>query len=512
MNQLNPLGVDDLIRELGAGRAMVNFMLDRFSSLFSPYLTHGDHQYVPGILPKLIRIRDMLSSGMLPTQIEALLEIENKNAPDISRDKREDKSDNGDIRMNREALSFIQDMVKDIRGQQERIAAAHEKRAEAEERKAVAIEKRADAEEKKAAAMNNIAAALQEMNQLRAVDAHAMEIAGQAAHALILDSNHSEQPVLDPPAARAIHKNSHDAVENHLEDLGTALDADQTDVETRKDTDITIGKPLVEKGKADGLSDDGSREPVSLTDIDDLSLLVDNPVVSHDDIDDLFTLVDTGPDSQAIDVEDLDALSELELLDENPPPLDLDDLSLLLDAPSPSHEASDTMDDLTQLVATPESGAPLDDLSARIDKSAIENQELPTPDISLAKDETSKPMDDLWMLVNADDDDRTQNGEDQHARLDESLDNLSALIDPETPVKHAEPDLPSLRPDITPQEDLSKYKSAVMKIIIELKSKGLSAKETTDKLNKDGVATLSGKPSWAENAILKIYGFIDSAS
>ena len=51
-----------------------------------------------------------------------------------------------------------------------------------------------------------------------------------------------------------------------------------------------------------------------------------------------------------------------------------------------------------------------------------------------------------------------------------------------------------------------------MKIIIELKEQGLSAQQTTDRLNRDGVATLSGKPAWGLKAIEKIYGFIDSAN
>ena len=59
---------------------------------------------------------------------------------------------------------------------------------------------------------------------------------------------------------------------------------------------------------------------------------------------------------------------------------------------------------------------------------------------------------------------------------------------------------------------MARYKAAVMQIIIELKSSGMSPGETTDRLNKDEVPTLSGKPQWRESAIAKIYGFIDSAT
>ena len=90
------------------------------------------------------------------------------------------------------------------------------------------------------------------------------------------------------------------------------------------------------------------------------------------------------------------------------------------------------------------------------------------------------------------------------------MDDLSALIDP-VEENAPEPSQPSLKPDITPEQNLNAYKAAVMKIIIDLKSQGLTPRETTDRLNGDDVPTLSGKPKWAEKAISKIYGYIDSA-
>ncbi len=434
MNPSNPLDVDDLIRELGAGSTTVKFILDRFSPLLSPYRTQDDNQYAPLILPMLIRIHEMLSSGMLPTQIETIFEAEHKNSPEVSRPETKDESNNGDIWMNREALSFIQDMVKDIRGQQERIAAAHEKRADAEERKAVAIEKRADAEEKKAAAMNNIAAALQEMNQLRSFDSQSIEVAGQAAHAMIVGGSDPESPAKDTIPPTESDENNDDVIEHPQVDVETVLDAPQTDVNSHNDLNTNNVEPILNTGADEDTLTKDSLEHGSLTDIDDLSLLVDEAKVPEDEMDDLFALVDTVSGPQ-----------EMNTID------DIDDLSLLIESPSPSHNVSDTLDDLSRLIDEPEP--------------------------------------------------------------DDTLDDLSALIEPEAHVINEEAsNLPSLKPDITPQEDLAKYKSAVMKIIIDLKAQGLSAKETTDRLNKDGVATLSGKPKWAEPAILKIYGFIDSAN
>ncbi|RLB89341.1 MAG: hypothetical protein DRH26_11785 [Deltaproteobacteria bacterium] len=85
--------------------------------------------------------------------------------------------------------------------------------------------------------------------------------------------------------------------------------------------------------------------------------------------------------------------------------------------------------------------------------------------------------------------------------MDDPMDDLNALID----------DTPSLRPDITPEENLKKYKAAVMKIILGLKTQDLSAEETTRRLNQDNVQTISGKSEWSETAISQIYKFIDSA-
>jgi hypothetical protein len=103
--------------------------------------------------------------------------------------------------------------------------------------------------------------------------------------------------------------------------------------------------------------------------------------------------------------------------------------------------------------------------------------------------------------------------------LDPPLDDLSALvadIPVDAPLEEDDlsalvEDAPSLKPDITPQEDLKAYKAAVMKIILDLKTKNLSPEETTKRLNQDGVQTISGKSQWSQQAVSQIYKFIDSA-
>jgi len=479
MTLANSLSVEDLTNELQIGKATTNFILDRFSPWLDS-LSKANHEYSPDVIPLLIRIKELLSSGILPSQIEEILENDIK---DSTRPTGETESQGNDIRMNQEALSFIRDMVSDIRGHQGRIAKAHEKRAVAEERKAIAIEKRAEAEEKKADAMNNIASALQEMNQLRSADTQAMaeqsiELASHAAQALI--KNDTPISELD------------DDFEDPLAGMEELLDQEPAPLPMDEDT-------------LDEFE----------TDIDDL-VQSGEPGLSEEDIDDLSSLINTVSET-----EDLSNLLEEEI-----PLPEPDDLSLLVDDPAltdahVSHDLDDLsslieneshtetkMDDLSLLVGTDQAPEPIDepddidDLSALVDSEpkneVVESGEVPLDNLALLVDpETDKDGniassgDDLWSLVDKDEDNIP-------------MDDLSALID-QAPAE------PSLKPEITPDQDLAKYKAAVMKIIIKLKSQGLNSTETTARLNADDVPTLSGEPQWRETAIDKIYGYIDTA-
>jgi len=115
-----------------------------------------------------------------------------KSSP-INSDQKMDRNfleqPNEDIRVSKDGLTLIKSLFDDIAIQQNRVATAHEKRANAEERKAVAIEKRAEAEEKKAMAMNNIANALQEMNHHRRLDSPTREMVHTAAQVMTLETN-----------------------------------------------------------------------------------------------------------------------------------------------------------------------------------------------------------------------------------------------------------------------------------------------------------------------------------
>ena len=191
---------------------------------------------------------------------------------------------------------------------------------------------------------------------------------------------------------------------------------------------------------------------------------------------------------------------------------------------------ADSLDDLSALIeepdqSQPQSQAAMDDLSLLVGGTTENSEQVPQKDAA--------GTDDLWALLpdsNSSTRQTQASGDEQSAHTGE-MDNLSALLSDapdssggEGPVQtgtaeekikadsqNSSKETPSIKPDISPDQDKGKYKAAVMKIIIELKGQGLTAQQTTDRLNGDGVATLSGKPAWGVKAIEKIYGFIDSA-
>ena len=363
-------------------------------------------------------------------------------------------SQNEDIRLSNDGLNLLKSLFHDIGEQQKRIAIAHEKRAEVEERKADAIEKRAEAEEKKADAMNNIANALQEMNRLRADDPAARQIAHQAVSIIAADETDKENFSFE------------------LDDLSTLIQEPNDFDEI--DPDLSS---LLEE---DNIPDE----------FDNLSLLLNEIEESDNKIDDLSKLIDEAPLASAESVQ-------------------LDDLSLLLDTSSP------VADDIPKDQEQTDQPLALDDLSALIEQ---------TDEVS--KTEPSIEIDDLSKLIDdsSDSGQKAQDLDDLSLLItDDSLqmDDLSKLIDdPETIEESSlgkdepenEPkDTPAIKIDISPEEDLEKYKAAVMKIIIELKNDGLDVEETTNRLNKNKIKTLSGKPEWGQKAISQIYKFIESA-
>lgn len=199
---------------------------------------------------------------------------------------------------------------------------------------------------------------------------------------------------------------------------------------------------------------------------DDLTQLLDTPLPCSKDLDDLADLIDSASSDQP---------------DKN----NLDDLTLLMDAPRETDTAKD-MDDLGALITDePEKESPvdLDDLSLLVQSSGADD------------------LDDLSLLIPGENE-MKDNPTGHTDKNDAPLDDLAALVNTE----------PSLKPDISRDQDLEKYKAAVMKIIMSLKSRGVGPEESARRLNQDKVETISGKPQWTVKAISQIYSFIDAAS
>ncbi len=455
MTREKPLSIMEITQELNLGIATIKFILKRFSPWLPFERANGLQNYSPKLIPLLIKIKESLEAGMLPSEIDQELKTSKQANSDTMTDKyfMENPNENW---VSKDGLSLIKSLFDDIAVHQNRVATAHEKRAEAEERKASAIEKRAEAEEKKAMAMNNIANALQEMNQHRINDSQTREVALQAAQVLAVDETKQDtSPELNDPGQQDTVFNSPPSF-----DLLEASEIDMDDLSDLIEDDMLLDDPLVDVQNISGIIK-----------TDDLYALIDQDKIQP---------ADPSPMAQKKKEE----------------ALQLDDLSKLLD-PTPYQEPhQDDIDDLSELIDTVSAQGPparkLDDLSLLIDD--ISSSDTPVDNLSLlieppvTKDEAQVPVeiDNLSLLI---------------ATTQEPMDDLTAQIDV----------TPSLKPIITPEENLKEYKAAVMKIILGLKTQGLNAKESTIRLNQDGVQTISGKSKWSEKAISQIYYFIDSA-
>ena len=167
---------------------------------------------------------------------------------------------------------------------------------------------------------------------------------------------------------------------------------------------------------------------------------------------------------------------------------EIDDLSLLIEDEFQNPEGpTDNLDDLSVLIETDlqSTDIEIDDLSALVE-------------VPLESD-TNEDMDDLSGLISL---------------TEAPMDDLSILIEPvqdPPPLLSQEENSKGIRPinmDISPDDGIEKYKAAIMKVILELKTDGLSAEETTLLLNKNKIRTLSGKPEWSQKAISQIYKFM----
>ncbi len=510
MIQDKPLTIIDITHELNSGISTIKFILNRFSPWLPFEPVDGQQCYSRNTIPLLIKIKESLEAGMLPSEIDQELKTNaQKNAGtdhNTTLNPHFMEQPNEDIRVSKDGLSLIKSLFDDIAIQQSRVATAHEKRAVAEERKAIAIEKRADAEEKKAVAMNNIASALQEMNRHRLPDPQTREMARKAAQFFTQDE-------INPDMS--------------LPELGDTAQQDYSEMFDSQDPSVDL---LVESDiDVDDLND--LIEDTLLVDVENISEKhlpeeMESSLKTKLKLDDLSALIDpeipraNGPNKDETNKDEVLELDDLStLLDDPAHPDEMDDLSALIDTVS-AQAVTETMilDDLSLLIdETASQGAPqeLDNLSSLIDETASQGAPQELDNLSLLIDETAsqgapQELDNLSLLI----DETASQGTPQ------KQDNLSLLITPDSvPISQVPMDdlsaliekTPSLKPDITPEENLKKYKAAVMKTILQLKTDGVSPKEATLRLNEDGVQTISGKSKWSEIAISQIYKFIDSA-
>ena len=478
------LSASDIAKELNSGKATIKFLLKRFQKWLPFELTDGHFLYPGTCIKTVIFILENIDAGILPADIEKKLDaLSDSDSSSSSLDNIFDTfakpSQNEDIRLSNDGLVLLKSLFSDIGEQQKRIAIAHEKRAEAEERKAVAIEKRAGAEEKKAEAMNNIASALQEMNKLRVSDPETIQIAHDTATVIANDErDFQDSSEIDQNVTQT---ENHDVQPDIPVEIQPDLKIDDLSLLIKEEQEIEAVNEISNKAS---------------TETDDLSLLLDenSETIDIQTLDDLSQLIDVPSSDMEQPVQELDNLADL--IDDKAFDDDefekLDDLSLLIDSVghSKGHSKNDqnkdeqvTLDDLSKLIDEPSNKTQpvqdMDDLSQLIDAPLDTDQPVPK-------------LDDLASLIDS----------DSSGSNSPETDDLSKLIDDDTP---------EIKLDITPEEDLGKYKAAVMKIIIGLKTDGLDVEEATNRLNKNSIKTLSGKPDWSQKAISQIYKFIESA-
>ena len=215
----------------------------------------------------------------------------------------------------------------------------------------------------------------------------------------------------------------------------------------------------------------------------------------HSDIDDLSLLVDIDADEKEIGHKS-PAISTDVPFQENHD--GLDDLSLLIDPDDVN--SSETSDKDTKDIHDD-----LDDLSILLDEK--EKTKSGKTEKDETGNETGKNIDDLSLLIDDTPDDLSLLIDEKEKKDQNNMDNLALLIEDET-----EEIQDDLKPSVTLEENFDQYKSEIINSIIKLKKEGLSVEDTTQRLNKAGVKTLSGKSRWGIKTIAKIYKFIESVT
>ncbi len=469
----------EIARELHTGIAVTRFLLNRFETFLPTETSSGRKQYPITSIELLVRIKQALEKGQSPGQIEktiaAIIEKEQNSTPanntELSSNENDEDANSQKESVGLAQADWLKDLLADLGEQQKRLAIAQEKRVQAEERKAAAIEKRAIAEEQKAIAMGNIASALQELTALgaAAADPQISQIACQTAQIFPMEEDLDMDITIPQPTAT-------NPSQEDSQDLSLLLD----DAFPKSVSNEMPPMAILDDPNASLESNEGDLN--YLSDLDDLNDLIDTvaeelpELETPSDMDDLASLLapaePTDPEGSDADSTKTDAA-------------DLDNLSALIDEdPAEKNQAP-----VSQTQA-------LDNLSLLLEEDERSQSEEPTP---VPESQSHEQLDDLSLLLESEN--LAAEAPADAVAMNKNIDDLSLLVDPE----------PSLKPAITPQEDLEAYKAAIIDIIIKQKTDGQTPEETAERMNKDEVQTLSGKPKWSVKAVEQIYKFIDAA-
>lgn len=332
------MNVSELAKELDISEMKLEFWLKRFSRWLPCADEKEQKLYSAETLSRLLFIAERINAGIIPSKIENDLKKEFNHTLDenIRHENLEidSKKTVGDGLSNRESINLLESLIETIGASQERIAKAHEKRAEVEERKAKAIEKRAEAEEKKALAMNNIANALQNMKHEVWPGKEGNQIAGETAGAIALDESSCKEPYVN------------EDLNHHLDNLSDLIDTDD-----HGDHNAVAMEPHAEKTDTAESTNDNPAELNATESMDDLSALIDTDKDS--DIDDLSALIDTDDSSEvgADDTAESDSISIQIDISTDSTGDDTADVSSPDDAhPAADTEDNETLDDLSMLI------------------------------------------------------------------------------------------------------------------------------------------------------------------
>lgn len=290
MIQEKSLSIPDLARELDLGIATTKFILKRFSSRFPFENKGGDPYYSRKTIPLLIQIKEGLDSGRLPSEIEQDLQDETLSDPmqDLDGSFQKIPPEHPAIGNENEGLSLIRSFFSEFKEVQQQMALS----------------------------LNHIAKSLEEMNRNRAWNPgnRATPTGDEPA----LDMDEPDPLFLDPG-------------EESEDDLDESFDMPDPPFDLLETSEIQMDdlSALIEAQPLPGQIQE------ELPEMDDLSALIE-PKPEQ-----LPTVDDSDPDdSDPDDLDDLGLLVEddthsLEIFLEFETPLDLDDLSALID-PAPS--------------------------------------------------------------------------------------------------------------------------------------------------------------------------------